>query len=111
MSSWFRLLDNARNSEEAVGIVRDYLARWSPEEIALLPDACRPPHIRDESDVENLHRAAVEAYRGSRASGEALRLLAKLTGFIACASVRLAQLRPPGLGEAPTTPAGAQAGR
>lgn len=100
MPSWFRLLDNAQRPSEVVAIVRDYFARWSPEEIALLPVACRPPHIRDVSDVEELHRCAVEAYRSSRATGEALTLLQKLTGFVACATVRIAQVdtRAPGGG-------------
>jgi hypothetical protein len=35
----------------------------------------------------------VEAFRRSRASGEELALLRKMTGFVASASVRLAQLR------------------
>ena len=76
-----------------VAVVRDYFALWSPEEFALLPEACRPPHLRDETDIENLHRCAVEAFRRSRATGDALALLRKLTGFVASASVRLAQLR------------------
>ncbi len=92
MPSWFRMLDNAATPAEVVAIVRDYLAMWSPEEIALLPERARPPHVRDSTDVEELHRSAVEAFRKSRASGDALALLRKLTGFVASASVRLAQL-------------------
>lgn len=93
MPSWFRLLDSASTPHEVVSIVRDYFVMWSPEEIALLPEPCRPPHLRDETDIEQLHRCAVEAFRTSRATGEELALLRKLTGFVATASVRLAQLR------------------
>jgi len=93
MPSSFRQLDNAATPAEVVEIVRDYFVMWTPEEIALLPEACRPPHVRDETDVEELHRCAVEAFRTSRASGDELALLRKLVGFVASASVRLAQLR------------------
>ena len=87
------MLDSAASPDEVAAIVRDYFALWSPEEIALLPERCRPPHVRDASDLEELHRCAVEAFRKSRATGEALALLRKLTGFVASACVRLAQLR------------------
>jgi hypothetical protein len=93
MPSSLLLLDRAATPTEVVSIVRDYFALWSPEEIAALPDTCRPPHLRDATDVEELHRCGVEAFRKSRASGEALALLRKLTGFVAVACVRLAQLR------------------
>jgi len=93
MPSSFRQLDNAATPAEVVEIVRDYFVMWTPEEIALLPEACRPPHLRDETDVEGPHRCAVEAFRRSRASGDELALLRKLTGFVASASIRLAQLR------------------
>jgi hypothetical protein len=114
MPSSFRQLDTAATPHEIVSIVRDYFAQWTPEEIALLPEACRPPHIRDSADVEELHRAAVDAFRDSRATGEALTLLRKLTGFVAAASVRLAKLGHPaagGGGEAVTPPKRMAAGR
>jgi len=113
MPSSLRQLDNARTSSEVVTLVRDYFAPWSPDEIALLPEACRPPHIRDAVDVEELHRAAVEAYRASRATGEALALLQKLTAFVAYATVRLANIegRNAGMGEAIKPPKRTAAGR
>ena len=93
MSSWFRLLDDAPTVHDVVGVARDYFAAWTPQEVARLPRACQPGKIRDESDLEELHRNAVEAYRGTRASGDDLTCLQRITGFLAHACVRLAQLR------------------
>jgi hypothetical protein len=93
MLSWFRQLDDARSAAEVVSITRDYFAMWTPQEIARLPDPCRPPHLRDATDIEELHRATVDAYRASRATGDELTLLQKLTSVIVRASMRLAQLR------------------
>jgi hypothetical protein len=98
MPSWSRLLDSATSTGEVVSIVRDYLALWTPEEIGLLPGPCRPPHLRDASDVEELHRCVVEAFRNSRVTGEALALLQKLTAFVTQATARLAQLHDGELG-------------
>ena len=109
-ASWFRLLDEAHTSPEVVAVVRDYLARWTPGEISLLPTDCRPPHVRDGTDVENLHRCAVAAYVESRATDESLALLQKLTDFLARASVRLAQLEEHAGNDAEVSPARKKAG-
>jgi predicted Zn-dependent peptidase len=98
MASWFEQLDDARDVSDVVSIVRDYFATWTPQEIARLPVQSRPQRIRAAEDVEDLHASAVEAYRATRASGDDLTALQLMTGLLARASVRLAQLR--GAGEA-----------
>ena len=42
-------------SEHAVlGLVRDYLGEWLPEELAQLPADCRPGKLRDGEDLGSL---------------------------------------------------------
>lgn len=93
MTSWFGQIENAASPDAVVATVRDYIAMWSPEEIALLPSAVRPGRVRDESDIEDLHERLVEAYRTTRASGDSLATLQRITGFMARASIRIAELR------------------
>jgi hypothetical protein len=83
MTSWIGQIENAHSTDEVVAIVRDYIALWSPEEIAALPVPVRPGRVRDEADVADLHDRLVEAYRTTRASGDALATLQRLTGFMA----------------------------
>ena len=92
MASWSGQLDEAKSVSEVVALTRDFFARWTPEEIALLPTGCRPSRFRDEIDIEELHRCAVEEFRNSRASGDELTQLQKLMAYIARASVALARL-------------------
>lgn len=94
MISWFDQLEDATTVAGAVAIARDYIAMWSPEEIALLPPAVRPGRLRDEADIAELHERLVDEYRATRASGEPLSALQRLMGFFARASVRIAQLSP-----------------
>ncbi len=94
MTAWFAQIDRAKSIPEVIGVVRDFLATWTPVELALLPEKCRPSRVRDQVDVENLHSLLVEEYRASRASGEALDMLQKLTSFALRASIRLAELDP-----------------
>jgi hypothetical protein len=92
ITSWYSQLDRAKTVGEAVAVARDFMATWSPPELALLPASCRPGRLRDEEDVEALHATLVEAYRESRATGRELDALQRLTSFIVRASIRIAEL-------------------
>jgi hypothetical protein len=92
MSSWYGQIEAAPTIADVVAIVRDYLALWSPEEMALLPAAARPGRVRDAADVTELHEKLVDEYRTTRASGEALAMLQRFTGLLVRASLRMAEL-------------------
>ena len=92
ITSWYSQLDRAKTVGEAVAVARDFMATWSPEELALLPASCRPGRLRDEEDIEALHATLVEAYRESRATGRELDALQRLTSFVVRASIRIAEL-------------------
>jgi hypothetical protein len=92
MIAWYHLVDNATSSLEVVGAARDYFASWTPHEISLLPERCRPGKVRDASDIEFLHDLVVDEYRDSHATGEELSRLQELTSFLVRASQRLGEL-------------------
>jgi hypothetical protein len=92
MLNWFRHLEDARNTEELIAIVRDHFATWTPEDLALIPPACRPGRMKSARDLEELHAALVEEYRVSKAEGDELGALQRLTSFVVRASMRHAQL-------------------
>jgi hypothetical protein len=93
MSSWFQQIDAAKSPSEIVTITRDYLATWTPDELARLPEQCRPGRIRDEQDIDQLHVRLVEEYGRSRPNDETLSALQRITSLIVRASVRIAQLQ------------------
>jgi hypothetical protein len=92
MTSWYSQLDRAKTAGDTIAVARDFMATWSPEDLALLPASVRPGRLRGEEDVEALHEALVEAYRDSRATGRELNALQRLTSFMVRASIRLAEL-------------------
>ena len=92
MIAWYHLIDNASSSLEVVGAARDYFASWTPHEISLLPERCRPGKVRDASDIEFLHDLVVDEYRDSHATGEELSRLQELTSFLVRAAHRLGEL-------------------
>jgi hypothetical protein len=91
MLYWFRQIDDANSAREVVAIVRDYLATWTPKDLAKLPSGCRPGRVKSPGDIEQLHACLVEEYRQDRLAGDELSALQRLTSFIVRASVRLAQ--------------------
>lgn len=93
MIAWYHQIDDAKSPLEVVAITRDYLASWTPRELARLPAACRPGKLRDEEDIELLHSRLVDEYRNTRASGEELSSLQQLTSLLVRASIRIAELR------------------
>lgn len=92
VSDWHWLLRSATSEEEIAGVTRDYLATWTPEEIAALPAECRPPRVRDGEDISqwafNLARA-----RAAAPGPESEALLDKLAGFVGDAIARLAEVK------------------
>jgi len=92
MVTWYRLMESAKSPLEVVAIARDYLATWTPEEIARLPEVLRPGRMRDERDVEDLHARLVETYRGTTETGPALDALQRLTTFMVRAVIRISEL-------------------
>ena len=42
-TTWPRILAQASTEEEVLDAVRDFLAGWTPYELAELPKECRPP--------------------------------------------------------------------
>ncbi|HXF77679.1 MAG TPA: hypothetical protein VN598_02365 [Usitatibacter sp.] len=85
---WQGQLDKADRPEAVLVVARDYLAQVSPEEIAQLPEDCRPTRLVDADDV------ATYAFDLARrqSSPDSSDVLHKLAAFFADASNRLSQL-------------------
>jgi hypothetical protein len=85
---WQGQLDQATRPEAVIVVARDYLAQVSPEEIAQLPENCRPGRLVDATDVSDY---AFELAR-RQSSPDAPEVLHKLAAFFADASMRLSQI-------------------
>ena len=52
MTEPIELVAQAKNLDEVVAATGQYLARWSPESLALIPRRCRPHWIGSAEDIE-----------------------------------------------------------
>jgi hypothetical protein len=90
-TTWQHRLDAAHGVEEVLAAARDFLAAFSPLELAGLPEGCRPPaKIFDADDVSSYAFELVRFECAER--DETAELVHKLARFFSHASMRLAQL-------------------
>ncbi|HEX4780765.1 MAG TPA: hypothetical protein VH301_08440 [Usitatibacter sp.] len=85
---WQGQLDQATRPEAVLAVARDYLAQISPEEVAQLPEDCRPGRLVDAEDVADY---AFELGR-RQSSPDAPEIMHKLSAFFGDASNRLSQI-------------------
>jgi hypothetical protein len=90
---WRSVIHSAATEEELVSITRDYLACWSPEEIARLPVECRPGRVRDGEDIAQWAFELTSCHLARRVPAEDEPLLLKMMLFVNEAAERLAKLQ------------------
>ena len=85
---WFDQLASAGNPEEVVRVAREYLATWTPEELARLPQSCRPPrNLKFPEEVVDYAFSLVKAHVDDASQNESITAMAN---FFAEASWRVA---------------------
>lgn len=82
-------LRRADSESDVLVLMRDYVARWTPEELAALPPESRPSHLRDAEDVAD---TAMSLTRARISSFEPEPALSEMETFFAQGCVRLSQL-------------------
>jgi hypothetical protein len=85
---WHSLLHDASTQEAVVALARDYIALWSPEELAHLALDLRPGKLVDADDVTLYALRLVRA----QLAGEADHAVQKMAAFFGSASLRLSQI-------------------
>lgn len=87
--SWQQRLGSALTEDEIVRLAKDYLASWTPEELAKLPLNCRPGAIKDGEDVASYAFAMVQR---QCMAGPHEAELDRMAAFFAAASHRISQI-------------------
>jgi hypothetical protein len=88
--TWQDRLRSAETESEVVQVARDFLAEFSPNELALLPEPCRPPRIVDGNDITDY---AFDLIRHRCDDGVGAEYAVhRLSSFFSGATSRLAQI-------------------
>ena len=88
--NWQGRLHEARTEEEVVDVMRDFVATFSPRDLAEVPTRLWPPKMRDARDVTDyafvLVRHRVDDERSSSGA------IDRLSALFSDATVRISQL-------------------
>lgn len=87
---WHGRLNDAATPDDVVAIARDYLALWSPEELALIPAELRPGKLVDAEDVNSYALSLLQARMARGSAGEDV--VHKIGNFFGSASLRLSHI-------------------
>ena len=92
MTSWTRAVSRATDRKALTALVNEYLATWSPAELARLPAACRPDRIRGVEDIDYWRQVLSDSYISGGVHDAASDTLSRLIGFLTTAAERLVEL-------------------
>jgi hypothetical protein len=88
--TWEGRLQFAQDVVEVLSIAREFLAAFTPQELASLPGPCQPPLTL--VDIEDVNSYAFELVRHNCADSESAELVQKLAAFFSHAAARIAKL-------------------
>jgi hypothetical protein len=90
---WRNMIRDSTHEDEVIQLVRDHMARWSPEEIVRLPEDCRPGRVRDGEDISQWAFRLASTHCAGAVDREDEVLLDRMLEFITQAAVRVAELK------------------
>jgi len=93
LEDWRNLIRDSASEDELVSLVRDYLARWTPDEIRRLPEDCRPGRIRDGDDVSEWAFLLASNHCARTVATEDEPLLERMLEFVTRAAIRFSELK------------------
>ena len=90
---WRNLILQAAHQDEVLALVRDHMALWAPDEIARLPEDCRPGRIRDAEDISRWAFNLASTHCAQHLSAEDEPFLDRMLEFVTQAAIRLSALQ------------------
>ncbi len=87
--TWPERLAACRSEAEVIATCREWMATWSPDDLAALPAALRPGRIFGADDVAGL---AVDAVRHDQSGAIHDAAVHRLARFFSLASARMAEV-------------------
>lgn len=93
MTNWHDRIDDIEDQDDLLALARDYLASWSPEALAMIPEQARPLQVKGTDDLAYWHQRLVDCYCTGAAKGRESELVRDMLQFFAFALQRAAELR------------------
>ena len=89
---WAHVIESSVTEHDVVLAVREYLAQWSPEELARLPAGTRPGKITDGEDITDLAYRLSRAHLDFTGSPADIRQLERMMSFMGHAGAQVSRI-------------------
>lgn len=93
MKAWHHELLQPLNERGLVSLANDFLACWTPADLAVLPSACRPPRMRTLEDLHHWRHVLADAYCGGAVHGHDIDPFRRMLSFFISASDRAREIQ------------------
>ena len=93
MFRWHQLIDEATSTDMVMALVRDYMACWGPEDLALIPERARPNRVKDTEDLAFWHGRLVDCYCTGAAKSRECEQVRNMLHFFASALQKSTELQ------------------
>jgi hypothetical protein len=93
--TWQQLLAAASTPDEVIAAARDFLAAIDHNELARLPEVCKPGKLLDAHDVSSYAYDLVRHHCQDEQDAAIAETIHKLSAFFSQAAVRVSQLSAP----------------
>ena len=93
MPDWRRQLIGATSEHEVIVLAREHIASWDPDEIAVLPEPCRPGRLVDGDDIAHYAYELARAHCSLLYEGAQDAVVMRLLAFMSEAAIRMAEVK------------------
>lgn len=92
MLHWHEQIEASEDTDGVMGVAREFLATWGPEELGRVPADARPTRIKGLDDLTYWHQRLVDCYVLSGASGEGAEEVRELLHFFTIAVLKAGEV-------------------
>ena len=92
MKSWSARIEEATNSQDLLGVAREFLDSWAAEDLARIPEASRPQRIKGVDDLTYWHQKLVASFCAPDTSPDESQAIRDMLHFFAFAVQRSVEL-------------------
>ena len=85
-------LQATSSGHDLLGLVREYLSEWRPEELAQIPIECRPGKLFDAEDLSDFAIDLTRACVSFDVPPEHLKVIEEMDAFVGQACRRMAEI-------------------
>lgn len=93
MNTWQQNFSSVKSIDDLIGVTREYLASWSPDALARLPERCRPGRIKGVDDIFFWRDHLVGEYCAGAAKDDTESLIRALIAYFSAACEHAAALQ------------------